>query len=132
MDLQYTHLAAAGALAKLLAAQDCVGSIAAQTGVALPPTARGTAACILTVGAATAGTTPTFDFHLETSDDNSTGWVAIPNTTIAQIAGVNTGGVALLLSFRPGEQKKYVRAVPAVGGTSSPSYPASAVLLYLP
>lgn len=128
MDLQYTHVLAAGAAVTLLTAADVAAS-ANGAAHAITPPARGTAAVVLNVGAATAGTLPTFDFKLQTSDDGTTGWVDVPGTNAAQVTTVAS---AQLLPFRPGEQKKYVRSVVTIGGSSSPSFPASATLVYMP
>src|SRR4029077_1844893 len=119
----------AGSAIALLVNQACVGATGAQAGAAITPPARGSPVCILSLGAPTAGTLPTFDFHLESSDDDATNWTLVPGSQIAQLT-TNVGGSVLMIPFRPGECKKYIRAVPAVGGTSSPSYPASAILLY--
>lgn len=126
MDLQYTHLAAAGAVASLLGAADVTAS-GNGTGVKVAGM-KGTAVAILNCGAATAGTNPTMDIKLQESDDNSTNWTDVPSgafTQVTTVAGVQA------IPFRPGERKAYIRAVKTIGGTSSPSFPLSATLLSL-
>jgi hypothetical protein len=125
MDLEYTHALAAGVALSLLAAAD-VSATANGAAHAITPPARGTAAVVLNVGTASAGTLPTLDFKLQTSDDGSTSWVDIASTVAAQSTAAN----AQILAFRPGEQKKYIRHVVTIGGTSSPSFPVSATLVY--
>jgi hypothetical protein len=127
MNLQETHVLTAGKAALLLAAASITAS-ANETGVAVAP-ARGQAAAVLTVGAATAGTLPTFDFKLQSSEDNSTNWTDIPGAAATQVTTVAS---AQLIPFTPGAVQKYVRAVVTIGGTSSPAFPAAAVLVYWP
>jgi hypothetical protein len=127
MTHQLTHLAAAGVAASLLPP----GAVAANTngtGVSLAGK-KGTAAAILNCGAATAGTNPTMDVKLQESDDNSTNWTDIAGAAFPQ---VTTVAKCLVISFRPGERKQYLRAVATIGGTSSPSFPLSCSILTLP
>ena len=127
MDLEQTYLASAGAVIALLASQDVAASA---NGNWNRVQARGTAVAILNAGAATAGTTPTLNVKLQHADD-STG------TNAADISGaafgqVTNAALCASLSIRPGELKPYIRAVATLGGTASPSFPASVTLLYLP
>jgi hypothetical protein len=126
MNLQETHVLTAGKVALLLAAAS-VTATANETGVLIAP-ARGQAAAVLQVGAATAGTNPTLDFKLQSSDDNST-YTDIPGAVATQTTTVATNQ---LIPFTPGAVGKYVRAVVTVGGTSSPAFPVAASLVYFP
>jgi hypothetical protein len=126
MNLQETHVLTAGKTALLLAAASIAAS-ANETGVAIAP-ARGQAAAVLSVGAATAGTLPTFDFKLQSSDDGTT-YTDIPGAVAAQVTTVAS---TQLIPFTPGAVGKYIRAVVTIGGTASPAFPASAVLVYFP
>lgn len=76
---------------------------------------------LLDAGAATAGTSPTLDVKIQDSDDNSsyadvTGKAFTQVTTVAsrQQMVIDTNAV-----------RRYIRAVVTVGGTNSPSFPAS-------
>ncbi|AZB63868.1 hypothetical protein EBL87_09010 [Cereibacter sphaeroides] len=61
------------------------------------------------------GTTPTWDFKLQTSDDGSTGWEDYH--TFAQIAGGASAGIVTAEIDADG-LGKYVRLVRTAGGTS--------------
>jgi hypothetical protein len=126
MNLSETHVLAAGKTALLLAAASVVAS-ANGTGVDMNGLgARGHAAAVLTVGAATAGTLPTMDYKLQSSPDNST-WTDIPGAVATQ---TTTVAGTQLIPFLPGSVGRYIRGVATIGGTSSPAFPMSAVLVY--
>lgn len=129
MDIQHTHIAAAGTVKALVVAAAVAATVAAGAG----PTqkivgAKGTAIAILNAGAATAGTLPTLDVALYESDDNAT-WTAVPNGAFNR---VTTAASSQAISFRPGERKAYITAQLTIGGTATPSFPASLDLLFLP
>jgi hypothetical protein len=125
MNLAETHVLAAGKVATLLAAS-LVAATANETGIAVTPPARGHAAAILSV-ANVQGTLPTFDFKLQSSDDNSTNWTDIPGAAAVQTTTVAN---VQMIPFLAGAVGKYVRAVVTIGGTSTPEYYASAALVY--
>lgn len=127
MDLEYTYIASAGSVVALLPSQDVAAS---GNGAWTKVAARGSAAVVLNAGAASAGTTPTLNVKLQEADDSSgTNSADIPGAAFAQ---VTNAALCALLTIRPGERKPYIRAVATLGGTSSPSFPASVSMLYLP
>lgn len=126
MNLSETHVLAAGIAVALLDPAAVVAS-ANGAGVAVAPVARGHAAALVMVDAAGAGTNPTFDYKLQSSDTSGGTYVDIPGAAIPQVTTVK--GV-FLLPFLPGAVGKFVRGVSTVGGTSSPSFVASAALIY--
>ena len=125
MNLSETHVLTAGKAVSLLDPA-AVLATANGTGVLIGPGARGHAAAIVSVAAAGAGTLPTFDYKLQSSDDNST-FVDIPGAAIAQVTTVKK---VTMLPFLPASCGKYIRGVVTIGGTSSPSFLASAELVY--
>lgn len=125
MNLSETHVLAAGIAVSLLDPASVVAS-ANGAGVAITPPARGHAAVIVDTAAASAGTLPTFDLKLQSSQDNST-WTDIPGAAISQVTTVKK---TQMIPFLPGSVGKYIRPVTTIGGTSSPAFFASAVLVY--
>ena len=70
----------------------------------------------------TAGTNPTLDVTLETSDDDST-YTSVSGGAFTQVTNANTSAAVLLtLNIQSDGLKKYVRAVKTIGGTSSPAF----------
>ena len=89
----------------------------------------GTLQVVLNAGNATAGTSPTLDVKLQTSDSNSTNFTDVSGATFTTVTNVaNTGGVQTL-NLVSDTLKQYVRAVATIGGTASPSFPASVTVL---
>ena len=85
----------------------------------------GQAKVILHCGAATAGTNPPLDVQLQESDDDS---------SYADISGGAFTQVTTVLSLQAmildlDKTKRYVRAVKDIGGTDSPAFPMSALLI---
>ena len=74
------------------------------------------------VAAVTAGE---LNIKLQHSDDGSTGWTDVPNTTFARLDGTTKEATVLFNSDR---FKKFVRVVDAVSGTT-PSSTRSVVLV---
>jgi hypothetical protein len=126
MNLAETHVLAAGVAVSLLDPA-AVAASANGAAVAITPPARGHAAVILMVDAASAGTLPTFDFKLQSSDASGSGFADIPGAAAPQTTTVK--GV-YMIPFLPGAVGKYIRGVSTVGGSASPSFTASAVLVY--
>jgi len=86
---------------------------------------EGKVAIVFNVAAATAGTNPTYDAKVQDSPDNST-FTDIAGATITQ---VTTTDSIQVLSVDVRAQARYIRIVETIGGTSSPSFPAGAVLV---
>ncbi len=125
MDIQHTHIAAAGVASALLPAES-VTATGNGAGVQIAGN-KGTAVAILNVGTPT-GTTPTLAPVLQEADDNAT-WTNVPNGAFNSGTNITAAGV-FTLSFRPGERKAYIRVSYTVGGTT-PSFPVACELLAL-
>jgi hypothetical protein len=81
---------------------------------------QGTVKVILNIGQSTAGTSPTLDVQLQTSDvDTAANYVAFSNYTQATNVSFQSAGVDTRAA------KRYLRAVSTIGGTNSPSFPVS-------
>lgn len=126
MNLSETHVLAAGKAISLLDPAT-VTATANGTGVAIGPGARGHAAAVVMVDAAGAGSSPTFDYKLQSSDALGGTYVDVPGAAIAQVTTVKS---VTLLPFLPGQVGKFIRGVVTIGGTSSPSFVASVALIY--
>lgn len=125
MNLSETHVLAAGVAVSLVDPASVTAS-ANGAGVAITPPARGHAAVIAMIDAASAGTLPTADFKLQSSPDNST-WTDIPGAVAPQTTTVKR---VVMIPFLPGQVGKYIRPVTTIGGTASPAFTMSAVLVY--
>ena len=90
---------------------------------------RGNVMLLLNCAAATAGSSPTFDCKVQESTDGSTGWTDVSGATFTQ---VTTTDSRQALSLDPDTVKPYIRLVTTIGGTSSPSFPAGALLVGIP
>ena len=90
--------------------------------------AIGEAVAILSCGAATAGTNPTMDVKIQDSADNTT-FADVTGYTFTQVTTVASNAT---LRIDPRLARRYVRAVATIGGTSSPSFPLSCVIAFVP
>ena len=90
---------------------------------------RGNVLLVFNIAAATAGSTPTMDVKIQSSADGSTSWADVSGQTLTQ---VTTTDSLQALSLDPDTCSAYIRAVFDIGGTSSPSFPCSAVLVGIP
>lgn len=88
----------------------------------------GQAAVILDSAAASAGTNPTLDVKLQESDTVGSGYTDIPGAAFSEVT--NAASLQKIV-INTDERKKYIRAVDTIGGTSSPSFVRSVVLLGL-
>jgi hypothetical protein len=81
---------------------------------------------VTSVGAATAGTSPTYDGYFQDSADNVTWANVAADATMTQVTNV-----ASTQSFSLDTRlvRKYLRQVETIGGTNTPSFPRSAVLI---
>lgn len=127
MDIQNTHIAAAGTVKALTVAIAVAAAVAAGAGPNINISGlKGTAMIILNVGASTAGSSESLAATLYESDDQST-WTAVPGVTFAAVGHA----VAALqtASIRPGERKKWLSL--GFADTGSGSWPVAAEILYL-
>jgi hypothetical protein len=99
----------------------------AGTGVDLR-SAVGEAVAILACSAATAGTNPTLDVKIQDSADNST-FADVTGYTFTQVTNADS---LQTLRIDPRLVRRYVRAYATIGGTSSPSFPVTALIAYVP
>jgi len=81
---------------------------------------------LLAAAAATAGTTPTLDVKLQESDNQYSGFVDIAGATFTQ---VTTSPLTEEKAFLVDPRKRWLRAIPTIGGTSSPAFPLALYLL---
>jgi hypothetical protein len=126
MDIEHTHIAAAGVVKALSVGAAIAASVAAGAGPSVHIAgAKGTAMAILNSGAG-AGGTVTLDAALFESDDNAT-WTAVPSGAFTRV--INAASLQTI-SFRPGERKAYITLQLTLGAGST--FPCSAELLYLP
>lgn len=86
---------------------------------------NGNLLAIVDCGAASAGTTPTADFTVEDSADNST-FAANTLALSAAFTQVTTAASLQTRSIDLRACRRYVRIVFTIGGTSSPAFPFSA------
>jgi hypothetical protein len=126
MDIEHTHIAAAGTVKALCVAASVAAAVAAGAGPNVNIAAlKGTAMIILDVGIATAGSSESLQATLYESDDQST-WTAVPNVTWS---AVTTTASLQTASIRPGERKKWLSM--GFADTGSGAWPVSAHILYL-
>lgn len=85
----------------------------------------GSAKIIVQIGAATAGSSPTMDVKIQDSADNS----SFADVTGATVAQVTTVALTASIGLAPRTYRRYVKLYATIGGTSSPSFPISAVVL---
>lgn len=94
---------------------------------------EGIIALVVDAGAATAGSSPTLNVTLETSEDGSTGITAVDGTTAyteaAEPDQVTTTGLQIIRHMDKAKCKLKVRAKWVIGGTSSPAFPFGVALL---
>lgn len=93
---------------------------------------EGVAALVLDSGAGGAG--GTLDVTFEESDDNSTGWAAVPaadlnktDGTTGNFAQVVNAAAQQIRSFDTNKRKRYMRETHAVGGGGTFSYSVNLV-----
>ena len=99
---------------------------ASADGDAIDTTGFGSAALVISAGDVdTSDGDETYVFHVEESNDGSTGWVTIPNTE-AEITEANEVKLVRLEGLNTGDRKPYLRASLVIGGTT-PSIACSAV-----
>jgi hypothetical protein len=130
MSLEETYIAGgSGTAASLIDSASYAASVTEGTGpVVQIEGARGEAVIILNAGTKTVGTNPTLDVALYESDSGSGSWTLVPNGAFTR---ATTTKSLQQLSIRPSERKNYVTAKITIGGTSTPTYPISAEILYL-
>ena len=75
---------------------------------------------ILQSSAATAGTNPTLNVKLEHSDVVGSGYEDVTGATFAQLTAA--ADVTSMITIKPDELKKFVRAVGTIAGTSTPTF----------
>lgn len=90
---------------------------------------RGNVALIFNIAAATAGTDPTMDVKIQESDTSGGTYTDVAGQTLTQVTDEDS---LQALSLDPDTVKPFIRAVFTIGGTSSPSFPCSAVLVAIP
>jgi hypothetical protein len=76
--------------------------------------------------AATAGSSPTMDIKIQDSADNSTFADVSPAIAATQVTTVDS---IQQLAIDKRVVRRYIRAVATIGGTSSPSFPVSVVII---
>lgn len=81
---------------------------------------------ILAAGSASAGTNPTLDVKLQESDTESGGYTDIASAAFTQ---VTTSGGVQSMALNLDSVKKYIRALATIGGTSTPTFNGSCLLL---
>jgi len=86
----------------------------------------GVFAAILASSAATAGTNPTLDVKLTSSDTSGGTYTDVPGGAFAQ---VTTSAVAQMIPIDTGKCKRYVKIVGTLGGTSTPTFVYGVALL---
>lgn len=86
---------------------------------------NGSLLVVVDCGAASAGTTPTADFTIEDSADNSS-FTANTAALSAVFTQVTTTATLQTRSVDLRACRRYVRVVFAIGGTSSPAFPLNA------
>lgn len=104
-----------------LVSSAAIAATASQTGVDISDYA-GNLLVVANIGAATAGTNPTMNVKIETSDSSGSGYSDVSGaafTEVTTVAGVQT------MSLETRGLKKYIRTTTTLGGTSSPSFPVS-------
>lgn len=84
---------------------------------------------LISCGLATAGTTPTMDFKVQDSADNTT-FADVTGATFTQVTGAAGNGLQTKV-IKKDKLKRYVRLVGTIGGTSSPAFPAAGLVLAL-
>lgn len=99
------------------------------TGVDLQQS-KGNALFVVNCGLASAGTTPTMNFKVQDSADNSsfadvTGGAFPDQVTDSLKAG------SQMVSIAKDKLRRYARIVATIGGTSSPAFPAAGMVLFL-
>ena len=90
---------------------------------------RGNVMLLLNCAAATAGTNPTFDCKVQECDTSGGTFTDVSGMTFTQ---VTTTDSLQALSLDPDTVAAFIRVVTTIGGTSSPSFPAGAVLVGIP
>jgi len=93
----------------------------------------------LRVAGAVTGTTPTLDLKLQSSADGSTSWAdipggAFPQRTTSDISGGGAvpGSGPNRIAFLVPSGRPYVRLVKTIGGTATPTFTSTSVLLTAP
>jgi len=81
---------------------------------------------LLAAAAPTAGTTPTLDVKLQESDDQYSGFADISGATFTQLT---TAGATQEKPFLIDSRKRWIRAIPTLGGSAGPAYPLALYLL---
>ncbi len=99
---------------------------ASEDGGAVDTVGFGSAALVISAGTVdTADGDESYVFHVEESDDGSTGWEPISDTEV-EITETDEVGLIRLEGLNTGDRKRYLRASLVVGGTT-PSIACSAV-----
>lgn len=99
---------------------------ASEDGSAIDTTGFGSAALVISAGSVdTADGDESYVFHIEESEDGSTGWTPIADTEV-EITETDEVQLVRLEGLNTGSRKPYLRASLVIGGTT-PSIACSAV-----
>lgn len=128
MDIEHTHLAAAGTVKALTVAAAVAAAVAAGAGPVVDlQGAKGTALIILNVGASTAGSSESLAATLYESDTGTGAWTAVPSVSFNAVG--HAAASLQSASIRPGERKRFLSL--GFADTGSGSWPVGAEIVFL-